>query len=136
MAKKRKHKKPATTCHYYTTLQDEKLDLKKLNKRQRQLLRKFYELYQENCDYVDFVTRAGSNDSQKAIDASVCDNCGNGDHYWIDQKASKEIIYRLLNDLADRLAIKQGFLRKGRNSNTDFNENEKVLKKFLRLGSG
>lgn len=108
---------------FYTTLQGKKLDLKKLDKAQKRLLRKFYKLYQKGYNYSDFYNKTQSDNSLAIMGAS----------YWINKKVSVSTIFQLLNDLADRLALKQEFLKRGRNSNADFTENKKVLKKFLEL---
>jgi hypothetical protein len=51
--------------------------------------------------------------------------------YWVNSKVAATVIYQLAADLEDRLGIRQGYLRKGRYTDTDFTENEKMLKKFF-----
>lgn len=75
----------------YTTLQNEKLNLLKINKKQKELLRRLYGLY-------------------------------------------KSVIFGVLQDLANRLAIKHRLLKKTglrTRRNIDFTENAKALEKFL-----
>ncbi len=97
----------------YTTLMGKRLNLNELIKKQKACLEKVFDLYQKNRHTAEvFNEIAVVIDVPRAIGPSPVFN-------------------QVLWDLWDRLAIRQGYLRKGENSDTDFTENEKVLKKFL-----
>ena len=102
----------------YTTLLGKKLYLAGLTKKQKVCLKKVFNLYRKNEHAAKvFNEFATSLNAPRTIGPSPVFN---------------QVIW----DLWDRLAIRQGFLKKGENSNTDFTENEKALKEFLRHGSG
>ncbi len=111
---------------YYTTLQGEKLNLKKLNKSQKELLRKFYELYKAKHELVGFFNAMNSYYNLKIMGAPCI-----GGQCWINLKVLRSVIYSVLQDLGNRLAGEQGFLKRSQRANTDFTENEKVLKEFF-----
>ena len=114
--------------YYYTTLQGEKLNLQELNKKQKGLLRRFYGLYRERCDFSVFCNAMNSSYNLKIISASSRRN----GQYWINLKVLRSVIYGVLQDLINRLAIQQTFLKKSKHRNADFAENEEVLRKFLK----
>ncbi|QQG46562.1 MAG: hypothetical protein HYY55_01810 [Candidatus Niyogibacteria bacterium] len=112
---------------YYITLEGERLNLRKLGKKHRELLRKFFKLYQEERGFVDFSNAMNSPDSLKIMGALRM----NG-QYWIGSKVLRSIIFSVLQDLCNRLAIKQGFSEEGKERRyMDFAENEKALNEFL-----
>ena len=110
----------------YTTLQGESLDLKKLNKEQKELLRRFYGLHKSGQKFADFFNEISSCDSLKIMGAP----CLNG-QYRIDSKVLYSVIYSVLQDLGNRLAKQQIFFKQYPNRYDDFTENAKMLEEFL-----
>lgn len=112
----------------YITQEGERLDLNKLNKKQRELLRTLYGLYSNGHEYIKFFNAMNSSHNLKIMGAPRLHG-----QYWINLKVLHLVIFQVLQDLGNRLAVKQHFLLKQyKNSDTDFaQENEKVLKEFL-----
>lgn len=110
----------------YTTLHGEKLNLRKLNKSQKELLRRFYELYRASHEYVGFFNAMNSSYNLKIMGAP-----GINGQYWINAKVLKSVIYRILQDFSNRLAQRQFHCKQYPDRHTAFTENEKALEKFL-----
>ncbi|MEK7192108.1 MAG: hypothetical protein AAB646_01155 [Patescibacteria group bacterium] len=110
----------------YTTLQGEKLNLKKLTKEQKELLRRFYNLYKNGYEFMGYCNAMNLPYNLKIMGAPCLDS-----QCWINLKVLRSVIYGVLRDLGDRLAIQQLLLKRGANSNPDFTENEKILMEFL-----
>ena len=114
--------------YYYTTLQGEKFNLTKLNKAQKELIKRFYSLYQAGHEFVGFLNAMNTSYNLKIMGAP----CLNG-QCWINLKVLHSVVYSVLQDLGNRLAIQQAFLKEYKYRNAGFTKNEKVLKTFLKL---
>ena len=103
-------KKESRFPNTHTTLEGEKLELQKLNKKEKKITRKFRKLYNTGINYLDFEQRWWN--STENLMAK------NFKQKPIEQMA----IYKYVNDLAMRLGITQRYLVK-----------HEVVKKYARL---
>ena len=93
-------KKESRFPNTHTTLEGEKLELQKLNKKENEMARKFRKLYKTGMNYLYF--EASWDSSIKNLIAE------NPEQKPVEQMA----IYKYLNDLAVRLGIAQRYLVK------------------------
>ena len=90
----------------YTTLQGEKLNLKKLTKEQKELLRRFYSLY-ENLYKNGHKFMGYFNAMNLPYNLKIMGTPCLGGQYWINLKVLRSVIFGVLGDLGNRLAIQQ-----------------------------
>ena len=91
----------------YITLTGQKIDLSELTIRERALLGRIVKAYEAGEAYPNFVNK---------INAPGSPALGGG--HWVTEKVAASSLYRVCQDLADRLGIAQGFLALGENSST------------------
>jgi excisionase family DNA binding protein len=89
----------------YITLAGEKIDLSHLTPEARTFLGHVVKAYEESEAYPNFVNKINSPGSPAL-----------GKGRWITEKVAASHLYRVCQDLADRLGIAQGFLALGEQS--------------------
>lgn len=89
----------------YITLTGEKIDLSQLTPEGRAFLGHIVKAYEETEAYPNFVNRINSPGSPALAKGR-----------WVTEKVAASPLYRVCQDLADRLGIAQGFLTLGKNS--------------------
>ena len=92
----------------YVTLTGEKIDLSGLTAQEKVFLGQAVKSYEAGEAYPNFVNR---------VNASGSAALGGGQ--WVTEKVARSPLYRVCQDLADRLGIAQGFLAVGKNSSTE-----------------
>jgi excisionase family DNA binding protein len=92
----------------YVTLTGEKIDLSSLTAEEKVLLGRVVKAYETGEAYPNFVNR---------VNAPGSPALGGGQ--WVTAKVARSPLYRVCQDLADRLGIAQGFLALGKNSSTE-----------------
>lgn len=91
----------------YVTLTGEKIDLSGLTAEERVFLGRVVKAYEAGETYPNFVN---------GVNAPGSPALGGGQ--WVTEKVARFPLYRVCQDLADRLGIIQGFLAVGKNSST------------------
>ncbi len=89
----------------YVTLTGEKIDLSGLTAEEKVFLGRVVKAYEAGETYPNFVN---------GINAPGSPALGGGP--WVTEKVARSPLYRVCQDLADRLGITQGFLAVGKNS--------------------
>lgn len=92
----------------YMTLTGEKIDLSGLTAEEKVFLGRTVKAYERGEAYPNFVNR---------VNAPGSTALGGGQ--WVTKKVARSRLYRVCQDLADRLGIAQGFLAVGKNSSTE-----------------
>lgn len=92
----------------YVTLTGEKIDLSDLTPEEKAFLGSAVKAYGEGEAYPNFVNR---------INAAGSPALGGG--HWVTEKIARSPLYRVSQDLSDRLGIAQGFLAVGKNSSPE-----------------
>ena len=92
----------------YVTLTGEKIDLSNLNTEEKVFLGGVVKAYSKGDAYPNFANRVNAPGSP-ALDGGQ----------WVTEKIARSPLYRVCQDLSDRLGISQGFLAEGKNSSTD-----------------
>jgi excisionase family DNA binding protein len=89
----------------YVTLTGEKIDLSGLTAEEKLVLGQVVKAYEAAEAYPNFVNRVNAPGSAAL-----------GGGQWVTEKVARSPLYRVCQDLADRLGIAQGFLAVGKNS--------------------
>jgi len=89
----------------YMTLTGEKIDLTPLTPEERAFLGHIVKAYEGSEAYPNFVNRVNSPGSPALVKGR-----------WVTEKVAASPLYRVSQDLADRLGVAQGFLGLGENS--------------------
>lgn len=92
----------------YSTLTGERLDLASLTPQERSFLGQATRAFQEDESYPAFVNR---------VNAPGSPALGGGN--WVTEEIVGSTLYRVCQDLANRLAVRQGYLALGPNSSTE-----------------
>jgi len=92
----------------YVTLTGEKIDLSSLTAQEKVFLGQAVKSYEAGEAYPNFVNRVNAPGSAAL-----------GGGQWVTEKVARSALYRVCQDLADRLGIAQGFLAVGKNSSTE-----------------
>jgi len=92
----------------YLTLTGEKVDLSQLTPEERAFLGHIVKAYEESEAYPNFVNKINAPGSLAL-----------GEGRWVTAKVAVSPVYRVCQDLADRLGIAQGFLALGANSSVE-----------------
>lgn len=113
----------------YTTLLGERVEIGELSPEQKELLRKAFENFKKKENYCEFVNLVNSQDAVRIFGGAL----HNG-QYWINEEVINSALSKVLEDLANRLAIEQGFARESDTAKQfrDFTRNEMVLQLVLR----
>ena len=89
----------------YITLTGERIDLSQLTLEEKAFLGHIVKAYEESEAYPNFVNRINSPGSPALAKGR-----------WVTEKVAASRLYRVCQDLADRLGIAQGFLALGQKS--------------------
>ncbi|MBI4705391.1 MAG: excisionase family DNA-binding protein [Deltaproteobacteria bacterium] len=92
----------------YLTLTGEKIDLSSVTALEKVFLGQAVKFYEAGDAYPNFVNRVNAPGSAAL-----------GGGQWVTEKVTCSPLYRICQDLADRLGIAQGFLAIGKNSSTE-----------------
>ena len=92
----------------YVTLTGGKIDISGLTAEEKLFLGRAVKAFEAGEAYPNFVNR---------VNAAGSPALGGGQ--WVTAKVVRSPLYRLCQDLADRLGIAQGFLALGKNSSTE-----------------
>lgn len=92
----------------YVTLTGEKIDLSDLTAEEKVFLGRVVKAYEAGEAYPNFVNR---------VNAPGSPALGGGE--WVTRKVACSALYRVCQDLADRLGIAQGFLALAKNSSVE-----------------
>jgi len=91
----------------YRTLRGEEIDTDALPPEHRTVLSEVEVRYKRGEDYPDFFNLVNSQETLRRIGTQPD---GQGE-YWITPEVADLPIYKILQDLADRAGIKQGYMR-------------------------
>ncbi len=92
----------------YLTLTGEKIDLSRLTAEERKELGRILRAYQAGEAYPNFVNRV-------SVPGSVILR----GRQWITEEVASSTLYRVCQDIADRLGIAQGYVAEGENSSVE-----------------
>ncbi len=92
----------------YATLTGDRIDLSHLTREERGELGRVLKAYQAGEAYPNFVNRVNA-------PGSLVLRGGR----WVTEEVAKSPLYRVCQDVADRLGIAQGYLSLGKNSSLD-----------------
>lgn len=92
----------------YITLNREKIDLSRLTREERAFLGRVVKTYEAGEAYPNFVNMVNAPGSPAL-----------GKRQWVTKAVVASPLYRVSQDLADRLGIAQGFLALGENSSLE-----------------
>ncbi|GEM_PF-2566411 len=92
----------------YVTLTGERIDLSRLTADERRALGSILKAYQAGEAYPNFVN---------LVNIPGSSILGGGQ--WVTEAVATSPLYRVCQDLGDRLGVAQGYLALGRNSSTD-----------------
>ncbi len=92
----------------YIALNGERIDLSALSPEEKAFLGRIVKAYEKGEAYPNFVNRINAPGSLSLQGSQ-----------WITEKVAASAIYRVCQDLADRLGIAQGFLAVGENSSVE-----------------
>ncbi len=104
--------------------EEELIDLNQLTPAHKDILKKLFALYSQDCKCDIFFNEMHNPENMKALGCEFF----NG-QYWWSKKTTDLAIYKILDDMAFVLCIRQGLMAEEDTSYME--QNEKILREFL-----